>query len=1832
MKNLSTCQPSLSLKHIAQSVSCLFLLASLLSVAFGQQKPQRGLYPTGTFQPSDVDIIDTASGNLSMRFPLGSLPPGRGEVSAGIGIFYSSKPFDLSRSNGIPDGDGNLLSADILIQSPQAGWQYGYEYKLQLLRRPNFVDYAPCPGNQPSHELKYSYKVVITYPDGSDHEFRPWGNNLIAGLGDGYYGVTPAGELHDPCSNPSLIHSYTSMTYYSTDGTFTRLEINSSNPENVNNLPWVLYLPNGGKVTHQESIAGGGTAYQRIYDRNGHWVEIKNVMLNGHEAIKIVDELNREVVLEYNGGGNLIDTITSPAPNNQTIVWKVKRRNVSPTAHYFTPASDGETNFSTQIPSSPGIEQIIAPTQTGGLIYSFTYNSDNGGNGGGEIKEMTLPSSAKVTYTFNYLCTEFSCYPSPRPLEVLQSFVTLKQKTYDETYDGNTTTVNEQWDYTKTRVISGGYTITETKSPDQAVTKQYSFCTDGPCGSSSQFWRAGIVYKVEAPDGSVTERLWQTNTPYNEYEPVFINPFVKTEFTSIKDGNTLTKTAIKDYKYDKNGNVTQVVEYDWVPYLDVQRDSDGRPNGVPASAVIKRVTVNDYYVVTPDALSSSSDSSYFDNEVYHLTSAPKLRTAMKSTEIRSALTSGTQARTEYFYEGATTIGNVTEMRSWDSAKGALTSSLNSGNSVSVKNQYLSWPNGQTGKLDVTIDANGNYSRFTYGDIGNGTSNLYPTTVVTGDNAAGNSPIKRTATSKYDFNSGLVTEATDVDNNVMTKTTYDFFGRPTLVQEAFGKPTEHQTSIQYFDVERFVMTRSDLNMKTDGKLISIQRYDQLGRIRLSQTLESGSITDPNDPTVGIKVQTRYFAGSLSDPNSYTLVSNPYRAATSGGASGEAEMGWTRTKRQNDGRLTEVETFAGNGLPAPWGSNSTSTGKVVTSINAEFTTVTDQTNRSRRSMIDVLGRLVRVDEPDAVSGNLDVNNLPVQPTYYTYDVLGNLTRVRQGGTPTAGSGNVIQTRTFFYNSLSRLLYASNPEQDATIPGPAGSGTRWTMKYEYDDNGNLTKRTDARNVVTNYSYDALNRNTKVCYSDQTPSVHRFYDSSSVSHGKGRLWKVENQTTCTSGTATKSRTTINAYDELGRVTSQTQSFATGTPPNWTDYSIWPEYNLAGQMTKQTYPSGHTVNYTFYNDGKLRFFTGNLGLGASTSYNYVSNDGLVGGTQYNAAGQMTQEYFGTPGNNLYHHVRYNSRLQMTETLLGTGNNPNVGTDAWARGKLVFDYGTTQNNGNVLKQEHFVPTSVTVNRPSSPDAVTQHVIPMRDVYEYDKLNRLTTVTGRQWENGTESNPIYKQTFVYDPFGNRKIDADPAKTFGNDINKKVYEPNKRNNRLNGLIYDAAGNVINESYTFRQYDRKYDAENRMTQANAVNSYVYDGDGRRVRRNVNGAETWQVYGIGGELLAEYKLTNGTPVLDKEYGYRNGQMLIVAEASPASVKWMVTDHLGTPRIIVDATGGVVNGGSLSNVWRHDYLPFGEELTPAMAGNGLRSGGNGYVVDAVRQKFTSYERDDETGLDFAQNRYYSSIQGRFTSFDRLYESAKATMPQSWNRYAYCLNNPLIYIDPSGLLWYIQDSGNQPTWFNEPPTESGWKLYEDFVYDAGDEGWIVLNPHHNDYGYFETENQARTAYGQLVDPGQNISIIESAIEMDLMITGGGILGRLGIGITRKLATREAVSLAERRAAQLAINRAAGEAAEATVKEQLEAEGYIILGSQVGARTSLGLRRIDHLVQTPKGELLAVEVKAGNAARDAAQLAKDAEMAAVGAKIVGKNAPAALRGQTIVIKTVERKVP
>ncbi len=338
----------------------------------------------------------------------------------------------------------------------------------------------------------------------------------------------------------------------------------------------------------------------------------------------------------------------------------------------------------------------------------------------------------------------------------------------------------------------------------------------------------------------------------------------------------------------------------------------------------------------------------------------------------------------------------------------------------------------------------------------------------------------------------------------------------------------------------------------------------------------------------------------------------------------------------------------------------------------------------------------------------------------------------------------------------------------------------------------------------------------------------------------------------------------------------------------------------------------------------------------------------YNAAGAVTSMQL---GNGRWESTQFNSRLQPTQIALGAT------TGATDLLKLDYSYGTTNNNGNVLSQTITVPT-VGINTGFT--AVQN--------YSYDSLNRLTQAT-----ETISGNQSWKQTFGYDRFGNRNSLAEyEGNTLVNDQTPAIDAANNRFTTASGFTYDLSGNVVTDNLgrTFN-----YDGENKQklvkdSQNNFVGEYFYNGDGLRIKKITASETTIFVYDASNKLVAEYSTQ--------------------LEQTP-QVSYLTTDNLGSTRIITNQNGEVIN--------RRDFKPFGEEIARSQ-----------YGQDNIDDKFATYKRDEETGLDFAQARMFGNSFGRFTNPDVVIVNLERIQsPHLLNLYVYSKNNPLRFIDPNGL-------------------------------------------------------------------------------------------------------------------------------------------------------------------------------------------------------------------------------
>ena len=187
----------------------------------------------------------------------------------------------------------------------------------------------------------------------------------------------------------------------------------------------------------------------------------------------------------------------------------------------------------------------------------------------------------------------------------------------------------------------------------------------------------------------------------------------------------------------------------------------------------------------------------------------------------------------------------------------------------------------------------------------------------------------------------------------------------------------------------------------------------------------------------------------------------------------------------------------------------------------------------------------------------------------------------------------------------------------------------------------------------------------------------------------------------------------------------------------------------------------------------------------------------------------------------------------------------------------------------------------------------------------------------------------------------------------------------------------------------------------SYSYDGNSLRVKK-VSGATTTVYIFSGTKVIAEYVNSS----LGKEYIYSGSGLLATIESG--TTKYHHGDHLSV-RVTTDTSGNVVA--------QQAHYPFGESWYQGSGG--------------TKWQFTSYERDAESGNDYAVFRYHINRLGRFSSPDPIADAIGD--PQSLNRYSYVRNDPADLIDPSGLrcvVWF-----NYVRWGGIPDViPGGWVL------------------------------------------------------------------------------------------------------------------------------------------------------------------------------------------------------
>ena len=513
-----------------------------------------------------------------------------------------------------------------------------------------------------------------------------------------------------------------------------------------------------------------------------------------------------------------------------------------------------------------------------------------------------------------------------------------------------------------------------------------------------------------------------------------------------------------------------------------------------------------------------------------------------------------------------------------------------------------------------------------------------------------------------------------------------------------------------------------------------------------------------------------------------------------------------------------------------------------------------------------------------------------------------------------------------------------------------------------------------MTTYGYDTLNRISQVSYNTVSgvttaPTVTYTYDTDATygTTKDGAIVRIN------VGTDYQERYT---FDQYTRISSSIRSIGSQT------YTTSVSYNQASQPLQTALGT-----YQYDSAGRLSSIAGVSGVGMSSM-------------TYDIAGQMTGDTLTSSGWNNGYLINSSTaetfgydtnRMQLiSQTAVTTNTNagpcipscpppPAGGTNM----SLNYSYqasagqmgiGTTPGNAGQL---------MAINNNSRIGGVAESAS-----YTYDNYGRL--VTSNQTSNGSSA----QRRFAYDRWGNRSGVWD-ATSGGTQIqsvsNQTASFPGTGNaptNRITSVTsgstsnytYDANGNVTNDgsqSYT-------YDSENRLMKSiGAVTaSYAYDHQNRRYKKTIGSSVTHYVW-EGSQVVGEYNARTGALLV--QYGYAGSGM--IAKSAGGTTQYFLSDRLSMRLALSDV--GVVAG-------RQGHLPFGDDF--------------GESGSQEKHHFTGYERDGESGLDYALNRNNSPNIGRFQQADPYKASGYMVDPQSWNRYSYVENDPVNFLDPTGEI------------------------------------------------------------------------------------------------------------------------------------------------------------------------------------------------------------------------------
>lgn len=476
---------------------------------------------------------------------------------------------------------------------------------------------------------------------------------------------------------------------------------------------------------------------------------------------------------------------------------------------------------------------------------------------------------------------------------------------------------------------------------------------------------------------------------------------------------------------------------------------------------------------------------------------------------------------------------------------------------------------------------------------------------------------------------------------------------------------------------------------------------------------------------------------------------------------------------------------------------------------------------------------------------------------------------------------------------------------------------------------------------------------------------------------------------------TTTTQYDSIGRPISiiysdgtPSRQFSYDASANWYNFN---QTNIKGRLTRDwsTTASGAGLGSTYGYDAMGRLIQKHQclpsGCGKNTYdkilvYSFDQNGNMTSSSD--GAG-VTTSYTYNPANQISSVLSSLNDAAHPSQLVSAMNYGANGPISYQFGNGLSQYTAYDANGRLTagwvcggvpsagcpNQRYGYVVAWSGARQLSSD---DNIVGQNNSFGYDEFNRLTSSS----LNGGAQTFSYS----YDRYGNRWSQSAPQ---GGPA--PSYTFNAANNHASNFTYDAAGNVIGDGF----HTYTYDAESNIIKVDNGTTavYSYDSLNRRVRFDQGGTAQEFVFNLQGQRASIWD-GNSHAQIQGQF-YMGSQHLAFYTAASGSTHFEHQDWLGTERVRTSYNGNIE--GVFTS------LPFGDAFSTTSG------------TDADANHYTSLDHDASSSTEHAMFRQYSSTQGRWLSPDPYMGSYDATDPQSFNRYAYVLNNPLNYVDPWGL-------------------------------------------------------------------------------------------------------------------------------------------------------------------------------------------------------------------------------